>query len=140
MKEEFSIFLNGAYMTYINEILNPFIKKHQFKFLNCNITSIHYILNRTISHLLIERFIKWLEVVLVSKKYEHVYPDDNIPLFITKIPENKNEGIIFYFPLKTSNYMKGIIQKISEQYSCPFQKSKKYPPYRDPIRIMLNNM
>ncbi|MDF0728986.1 hypothetical protein PY093_20445 [Cytobacillus sp. S13-E01] len=140
MNEDFSIFLHGSFMTHLEEILNPITRNYDFNFLNCNVSSINYILNRTISHLLIERYIKWLEVVHDPEKFKHTYPDDNIPMYIAKIPENYNEEISLYFPNKRINHMKSIIMNISNQYTCPFHRSKRYPRYKSPIRIAMDNM
>lgn len=138
--EQFSIFLRGAFMSHLEEILNPIARDKEFNFLDCNISSINYILNRIIAHLLIERYIKWLEVVQNPKKFNHIYPDDNIPMYIAKIPRKFNGEICFYFPKKRIDYMKGIIKDLSDQMDCPFHKSTKYPPFRSPIRIAMDNM
>lgn len=140
LNEKFSIFLHGSFMTHLEELLNPLARDEEFNFMDCNISSINFILNRIISHLLIERYIKWLGVVQNPEKYKHIYPDDNIPMYIAKIPQNYNGEISFCFPSNRVNYMKSIISDISNQYSCPFHRLTKYPPYRSPIRIAMDNM
>jgi len=140
IKERFSTFLHGAFMTHLEELLNPTNKDQEFNFLNCNIASMNYIVNRIISHLLIERYIKWLEVVQQPKKFKLIYPDDNIPMYIVKIPQNMNEEINFYFPNDRINYMKNVIKDINNQTTCPFKRSTQYPPYKSPTRIAMDNM
>ncbi|MDF0729080.1 hypothetical protein PY093_20955 [Cytobacillus sp. S13-E01] len=140
IKEQFSIFPNGTFMTHLEEILNPIYKDQELNLLNYNISSINYIINRILSHLLIERYIKWLEVVQNPDKFMHIYPDDNIPMYIAKIPQNYNGEISFYFPSNRLNYMKSIIKDISNQFSCPFHRSTKYPPYKSPIQIAMDKM
>lgn len=140
MIEKFSIFLHGAFMTHIKEILDPIDRDVDFNFYDCNVSSINYILNRLISHLLIERYIKWLEVIENPRKFNHIYPDDHIPMYIAKIPQNLNGEISFYFPNNRIDYMENIIQDINEKYSCPFSKKIKYPPYKSPIRIAIDKM
>ncbi|EKN69027.1 hypothetical protein P9E76_14170 [Schinkia azotoformans] len=134
---EFSIFPFGVYMSYLDYILN---RDKEFNFLECNISSINYIVNRTISFLLIERFIKWLEVVLDPKKYKRIYPDDNIPMYIATIPHNADGDISFYFQKDRYNYMKNILNEINEKYICPYKRSTKYPRYRSPMQIAIDRM
>ncbi|MBS4203651.1 hypothetical protein [Lederbergia citrea] len=140
MKEQFSIFLRGSFMTHVEEILNPVGRNYAFDFMECNIASISYILNRIISHLLIERFIKWLEVVQNPKKFKQIYPDDNIPIYIVMIPKSYSEGIKFYLFKNRIGNMKNIVKNISNVKSCPFNRTKNYRPYRSPLRIALDNM
>lgn len=78
--ERVSVFLHGTFMTHLEEILNPFARDGEFKFLDCSICSIKYILDKILSHLLIERYIKWLEVVQNPEKYKRIHPDDSIPV------------------------------------------------------------
>ncbi|XQY93686.1 hypothetical protein ACNRWW_09915 [Metabacillus sp. HB246100] len=138
--EQFSIFPHGAFMTHIEEILNPIVRNKEFNFRDCNTSSINYILNRIISHLLIERFIKWLEVVQNPDKLKQIYPDDNIPMYIARIPKNFNEKINFYFPNDRLDYLKIIINDIDNQLICPYKKTIRYPPYKSPIRLAMDNM
>jgi hypothetical protein len=74
------------------------------------------------------------------EKFKQLHPDDTIPMYLATIPQNSNEEIVFYFPNGRINYMKNLIKDISEQVNCPISKSKKYPPYRSPIRIAMENM
>lgn len=140
MKHYFSIFIHGTFMTHLEEILNPIVREGEFTFLDCNVSSINYILNRIVSHLLIERYIKWLEVVQNPKKFNRTYPDGNIPMYIAKIPRKFNEEISFYFPNKRIDYMKDIIKDISSRMECPFNRSTKYPPYKSPMKIAIDNI
>jgi hypothetical protein len=140
IRGQFSIFLHGTFMKHVEEILNPISREEEFDFLKCNISSINYILNKIISHLLIERFIKWLEVVQNPEKYKQLHPDDTIPMYLAKIPNNPNESIEFCFPNGRIKYMKDLIKDISEQVNCPINKTKRYPPYKSPLRIALDNM
>lgn len=140
MEEGYSIFSHGVFMTHLFEILNPTTREGKHDFTDCNLSSTHYILNKVISYLLIERFIKWLEVVKNPKKFKHYYPDDNIPMYIAKIPCKKDEEISFYFPNKRIDYMKTLIKEISNQSKCPFHKSKKYYPYKTPIQKIIDEM
>jgi hypothetical protein len=140
IKERFSIFLHGTFMTHIEEILNPISREEEFDFLKCNVSSINFILNKIISHLLIERFIKWVEVVQNPKKFKQLHPDDTIPMFLAKIPHDYNEEIEFYFPNGRFKYMINLIKEINDQVNCPMNKAKKYPAYRSPIRIVMDSM
>ncbi|WP_205601388.1 hypothetical protein [Virgibacillus sp. YIM 98842] len=140
LNERFSIFLNGAFMTHLVEILNPISSKDGFNFMDCNISSLKYILDKILSHLLIERYIKWLEVVQNPDKYKHTYPDDCIPMYICKIPQKLSGEISFYIPENRIDYMKNIIQDIGDEFSCPFNWRVKYPPYKSPIRIAMDKM
>lgn len=106
LRGKFSIFPLGAYMSHLDYILN---RNKEFNFLECNISSINYIINRIISFLLIERFIKWLEVVLDPKKYKRIYTDDNIPTYIATIPYNADGAISFYF-LKNRYRIQGFLR------------------------------
>jgi hypothetical protein len=139
-KERYSIFPHGAFMTHLLELLNPINREQQFNMLNCNISSMNYIINKILSYLLIERFIKWLEVIQNPNKFNLGYPDDNIPLYIAKIPKNMSKKICFYFPAGRIYYMKNIIQDINHRMDCPFNKRTKYPPYKSPIRIALDKL
>lgn len=140
LNERFSIFLDDAFMTHLAELLNPISTKGGFSFMDCNISSMKYILGKILAHLLIERYIKWLEVVQNPEKYKRIYPDDSIPMYICKIPQKLNGEISFYFPEKRIDYMKNIIQDISKEFSCPFNRKVKYPPYKSPIRIAMDRM
>ncbi|MEK3934444.1 hypothetical protein MKY41_03920 [Sporosarcina sp. FSL W7-1349] len=138
--EKFNIFPQGTFMTHLEEILNPIARDFEFNIMNYNISGIKYILDKIISHLLIERYIKWLEVIQYPEKYKYIYPDDCIPMYVAKIPKNSNEEISFYFPDNRIDHMKSVIQDISENYACPFNQRKHYPPYKSPIDIVLGEI
>lgn len=97
-------------------------------------SSLKYILDKILSHLLIERYIKWLVVVQNPDKYKHTYPDDCILMYICKIPQKLTGEISFYIPENRIDYMKNIIQDIGDEFSCPFNWRVKHPPYKSPIR------
>lgn len=140
LSERFSIYLAGSFMTHLEELLNPTSTENRLSLMDCNISSIKYIIDKILSHLLIERYIKWLEVVQNPKKFNRIYPDDSIPMYIAKIPQSFHGEISFYFPKNRIDYMKNIIQDISENLPCPFNKRVKYPPFRSPIRIAIDKM
>lgn len=140
IRERFSSFIRGSFMTHLEEVLNPISREEELDFLNYNVSRINYILNKIVTHLLIERYIKWLEVVQNPEKFKQLHPDDTIPMYLAKIPQNSNEEIVFYFPNGRINYMKNLIKDISEQVNCPISKSKRYPPYKSPIRIAMDKM
>ncbi|AZV43020.1 hypothetical protein [Peribacillus asahii] len=140
IKERFSIFLHGTFMTHLEEVLNPISREEEFDFFNCNVSSINYILNKIVSHLLIERYIKWLEVIQNPKKFKRLHPDDTIPMYLAKIPRNSKKEIVFYFPSGRIKYMKNLIKDISDQVNCPINKNKMYPSFKSPIQIVMDKI
>ena len=66
----------------MDEVLNTELRYGEFNLLNCNVSSINYIVNRITSFLLIERFIKWLELIKQFKRFRSGSPDDNIPMYL----------------------------------------------------------
>lgn len=75
IRDRFSIFNRGPFMTHLEKILNPISRDNELDFLNYNVSSINYILNKIVTHLLIERYIKWLEVVQNTEKFKRLHPD-----------------------------------------------------------------
>ena len=128
LQNQFSVFGHGVFMTHIEKILNSEARAEtKFDIFKCNISSINYILNQVISYLLIERFIKWLE--LIQNHNESASPDDNIPMYIVKIPLKYDEEISFCFPRGRHDYMKDIVKDITLRIMCP----NKSPEYKNPL-------
>lgn len=137
-REDYTIFPKGNIISHIEEILEPYyLESEQDYFSTYNISSINYIFNKIISHLLIERFIQWLGIVKNSKKIKSIYPTNTFPLYIVKIPKNKDLEISFYFYENQFKKMKTMINDLNNKFNCSL-KSKKYPLYKSPSRIALD--
>ncbi|WP_413380838.1 hypothetical protein [Alkalihalobacillus sp. 1P02AB] len=136
MNKKFSIFLQGTFISHLEEILNPFGRKNGFNIMECNISGIKYIVDKIISHLLIERYVKWLELVQDPEKYKN--PDDSIPMYIAKIPQNLNGEVSFHFQKSRIDYMNYIVKDLNEKFTCPFNKRTKYPTYESPLKIQID--
>ncbi|MEK4973666.1 hypothetical protein NSQ89_15010 [Niallia sp. FSL R7-0648] len=137
---QFSFFPKGQFITHLDEILNPINKNQGLIFLECNSSSIIYILNRILSHLLIDRFIKWLEIVQNPEKNRGIYPDDNISMYIAKIPRNMDGEISFHFQKGYFEKMDDVLKRIHDEKICPTKKTIKYPPYRSPAQKAIDRM
>ncbi len=94
------------------------MEKGGFNLLKYNLSTISYVVNRITSYLLIERYIKWLEVMHHPKEFELLYPNADIPVYLIKIPLEKNESIHFYFPSGRSNYMESLVMDIDKKLTC----------------------
>ncbi|EEL13742.1 hypothetical protein bcere0016_56980 [Bacillus cereus 95/8201] len=111
-------------MIHLKEILNTFQQEPAingeggFNLLKYNLSTISYVVNRITSYLLIERYIKWLEVMHHPKEFELLYPNADIPVYLIKIPLEKNESIHFYFPSGRSNYMESLVMDIDKKLTC----------------------
>lgn len=138
-REEYSIFPKGNIISHIEEILEPYYLDSEIDYFSTyNISSINYIFSKIISCLLIKRFIKWLEIVKNSEKIKSNYPDDTFPLYIAKIPKDKDLEISFYFYENQFKRMKNIINDLNKNFNCHL-KTKKYPSYKSSNRIFFNN-
>ncbi|KIQ81411.1 hypothetical protein RW25_06175 [Bacillus sp. L_1B0_8] len=121
---QFSIFPKGPFMIHLKEILNSFQQEPAsngdwgFNLLKYNLSAINYVVNRITSYLLIERYISWLEVIHHPKEFKFLYPNGDIPMYLTKIPLEKNESISFYFPSGRFNYMKSLVMDIDKKLTC----------------------
>ncbi|WP_253262816.1 hypothetical protein [Bacillus cereus] len=87
---EFSIFPKGPFMIHLKEILNTFQRESTsneeggLNLLKYNLSTINYVVNRITSYLLIERYIKWLEVMHHPKEFKLLYPNADIPVYLVK--------------------------------------------------------
>ena len=122
----------------MNQVLNSELRYGEFNLLNCNVSSINYIFNRITTYLLIERFIKWLELIRQPERFRNGYPDDNIPMYFAKIPLKANDEISFYLPKNRILYIKNVIKEIGKQKNCPIKKTTKYPPFQHPIQVAID--
>lgn len=122
--DKFSVFPKGPFMIHLKEILNTFQREPTingeggFNLLKYNLSTINYVVNRITSYLLIERYIKWLEVMHHPKEFNLLYPNADIPVYLVKIPLEKNENINFYFPSGRSNYIKSLVMDIDKKLTC----------------------
>ncbi|MEK3994975.1 hypothetical protein MKY29_09465 [Psychrobacillus sp. FSL K6-2365] len=140
VNEQFTIFPQGVFMTHLKEFLNSSSKEKGFNLLELNVRSLNFIVNRLTSNLLIERYIKWLEIVQQPKKIKHFHLDDRVPAYLIQIPLNRSGEISFYFPNHRYQYMRTIINDIKKQKTCPTNKFTHYAPYKSPLRIVLERM
>lgn len=52
------------------------------------------------------------------KEFKLLYPNTDFPMYLVKIPLEKNENISFYFPSDCSSYMKSLVEDIDKKLTC----------------------
>ncbi|HDR6277190.1 hypothetical protein [Bacillus cereus] len=123
LNNKFSVFPKGPFMLHLKEILNTFqrnpsTEEWEFNLLRYNISAISYVVNRITSYLLLERYIKWLEIMHHPKEFKLLYPNPDIPMYLAKIPLERHGKIEFYFPNGRFNYMENLIKEIDNRLTC----------------------
>ncbi|WP_155591258.1 hypothetical protein [Lysinibacillus cavernae] len=138
--EQFSIYTKGFYSTYLEDLLDSCFKNtRDLKIIDIN--QIKKIVSTLLSYFLLERFLKYLDLISNSSTYKrfNYYLPREVPMHLVIFDTKTNKTTIYHQNIHGK--LKKIVQDIqNEQNTCGFDRNQKYNPYRTPLQLAIQKV